>query len=262
VLVCLSDDSLNKRGYIQKEIKFALDAADEMPEGTIFIIPVRLTPCEVPDRLSAWQWVNLFDEYGYDRLARSLNSLSQCSTPDPAARTSLSADDQRKRPDMPRDNAKHGRDLFPLYEVVLGKTSLGQLAELNQAPTGMPTQKERYRYVTVRDVNFWYDELTKVANHIYIARGVYPIPERWQEMGFDWRKTYSEWCKLLADLGFSVSITRAPTKVRYNGHDSMSAEVTARGKSPGPITITLVFNYNEGNVSSLNTLYSIRVRAE
>jgi hypothetical protein len=42
VIVCLSKDAVNKRGYIQKEIVFALDAADEQPEGKIFIIPVRL----------------------------------------------------------------------------------------------------------------------------------------------------------------------------------------------------------------------------
>lgn len=35
VLVCLSKSSLGKRGYVQKEIKYALDVADEQPEGTI-----------------------------------------------------------------------------------------------------------------------------------------------------------------------------------------------------------------------------------
>ena len=35
VLVCLSQKSISKRGFVQKEIIFALDAADEQPEGTI-----------------------------------------------------------------------------------------------------------------------------------------------------------------------------------------------------------------------------------
>src|SRR5215510_12218438 len=34
VIVCLSRASITKTGYIQKELKFALDAAEEQPEGT------------------------------------------------------------------------------------------------------------------------------------------------------------------------------------------------------------------------------------
>ena len=74
VLVCLSTTSVSKIGYLQKEIKSVLDVSDEQPEGTIFLIPVRLEPCDVPPRLSKWQWVDLFDEGGYRRLMRSLRS--------------------------------------------------------------------------------------------------------------------------------------------------------------------------------------------
>jgi len=73
VIVCLSQSAINKSGYVQKEIKYALDIADEQPEGTIFLIPVKLEECDVPDRLSRWQWVNLFDEKGYQRLMLALN---------------------------------------------------------------------------------------------------------------------------------------------------------------------------------------------
>ena len=72
VLVCLSQHSINKEGYVQKEIKFALDVADEKPEGTIFLIPLRLEECDVPERLSAWQWVNFYEDDGYTRLVRAL----------------------------------------------------------------------------------------------------------------------------------------------------------------------------------------------
>jgi hypothetical protein len=72
VLVFLSTDSINKEGYVQKEIRQALDVADEKPEGTIFIIPLRLEDCDVPPRLQRWQWLNLFEDNSYDRLLRSL----------------------------------------------------------------------------------------------------------------------------------------------------------------------------------------------
>ena len=48
VLVCLSSRAVNKEGFVQKEIKFALDCADEKPPGTIFLIPAKLEECSVP----------------------------------------------------------------------------------------------------------------------------------------------------------------------------------------------------------------------
>jgi outer membrane protein assembly factor BamD (BamD/ComL family) len=72
VVICLSNSSITKEGYVQKEIRTALDAADEKPEGTIFLIPARLEDCTVPERLDRWQWVDLFEENGFMRLLRSL----------------------------------------------------------------------------------------------------------------------------------------------------------------------------------------------
>ncbi len=80
VLVCLSRTAINKRGYVQKELRFALDVADEHPEGAIFIIPVRLEACEVPDRLQKWQWVDLFRSDGYAKLLSALETRA-ASTP-------------------------------------------------------------------------------------------------------------------------------------------------------------------------------------
>jgi hypothetical protein len=74
VIVCLSNGSVNQAGYVQKEIRSALDVADEQPEGTIFLIPLRLEVCEVPDRLNRWQWVNYYEVDGFERLMRSLRA--------------------------------------------------------------------------------------------------------------------------------------------------------------------------------------------
>ena len=71
-IVCLSSNSINKEGYIQKEIFTALNVAEEKPESTIFIIPVRLEECQVPLRLSRWQWVDLFKPDGYIKLTKAL----------------------------------------------------------------------------------------------------------------------------------------------------------------------------------------------
>jgi len=77
VIVCLSKKAIDKDGYVQKEIKFALDKADEKSEGKIYIIPVRLEKCNTPERLAEYQWVDLFEEDGFERLMYSLHSYAQ-----------------------------------------------------------------------------------------------------------------------------------------------------------------------------------------
>ncbi len=73
-LICLSNTSIRKRGYLNKEIKWALDRQDEMPEGDIFLIPVKLEACELPYRLEDVQAVDLFRSDGFERLVKALES--------------------------------------------------------------------------------------------------------------------------------------------------------------------------------------------
>ena len=54
VIVFLSNNSVTKEGVVQKEIKRALDKAEEKLEDTIFIIPLRLEDCSVPRRLRVY----------------------------------------------------------------------------------------------------------------------------------------------------------------------------------------------------------------
>lgn len=68
IIFCLSNKVITKKGYIQKEIKIALSEADLLPEGTIFIVPARFEDCAVPTGLGKWQWADLFDESGFNRL--------------------------------------------------------------------------------------------------------------------------------------------------------------------------------------------------
>ncbi len=77
VVVCLSRGSINKEGFVQKEIVQALDVAEEKPQGTIFIIPLRLDECDVPQRLSYLQRVDLFEKEGYEKLVRSLEKRAE-----------------------------------------------------------------------------------------------------------------------------------------------------------------------------------------
>ena len=72
VVVCLSKQSVTRAGYIQRELRFALQVAEEKPLGQIFVIPARLCECDVPKDLAGWHWVDLFSPNGYERLLASL----------------------------------------------------------------------------------------------------------------------------------------------------------------------------------------------
>lgn len=77
-IVCLSKESVARAGYLQRELKKVLDIADEQPEGTIFLIPVRLNSCEVPRRLTPWEYVDYFPKLqrkvAYQRIIKSLKA--------------------------------------------------------------------------------------------------------------------------------------------------------------------------------------------
>lgn len=75
-LACLSTHSVDKVGFVQTELRRALEVADLMPEGKIYIIPIRLDECEVPFRLKNLQWVNYFEIGSGESLLRAINTHS------------------------------------------------------------------------------------------------------------------------------------------------------------------------------------------
>jgi formylglycine-generating enzyme required for sulfatase activity len=72
ILICLSQRSVSKEGFVQKEIRHAVNIAEEKPDGTIFLIPVRLNECLIPRRIASIQYVDLYAPNGYDKLVQSL----------------------------------------------------------------------------------------------------------------------------------------------------------------------------------------------
>jgi len=72
IIVCLSQESVMKEGYIQKEFKTALNLAEEKPEGTIFIIPLRLDNCQPPSQFQKYQWVDYYSHGTHEKLLESL----------------------------------------------------------------------------------------------------------------------------------------------------------------------------------------------
>jgi hypothetical protein len=71
-LACLSANSVSKRGFVQREIRDALNIWQEKLDSDIYLIPVRLEDCKVTESLSDFQWVNLFEEDGWARLVKAI----------------------------------------------------------------------------------------------------------------------------------------------------------------------------------------------
>ncbi|MCL4530139.1 MAG: toll/interleukin-1 receptor domain-containing protein [Chloroflexi bacterium] len=76
VIACLSNNSVTKEGYVQKELRKVLDIALEKPEGTIFIIPIRFDNCKSPRRLKDLHYLDYFPtpnrDSAYNKLITSL----------------------------------------------------------------------------------------------------------------------------------------------------------------------------------------------
>lgn len=74
-ILCLSSRSINRRGFIQKEIRQALSILEEMLEEDIYLIPVRLEDCPMVDQhLETLQWIDLFEPDGFQRLVHAIQT--------------------------------------------------------------------------------------------------------------------------------------------------------------------------------------------
>jgi hypothetical protein len=75
-LALLSARSVSKSGYVQKEMREAIRLLEEMPPGAVYVVPVRLEPCEPPyGVLHDLHWVDLFPSYdeGFERIVRVID---------------------------------------------------------------------------------------------------------------------------------------------------------------------------------------------
>lgn len=77
VVVCLSRKAIKKSGYVQREIRFAIEMASEQPEGAIFLVPTKLEECDVPLKLRDLQFVRIYEPTGYERLLNALQRRAE-----------------------------------------------------------------------------------------------------------------------------------------------------------------------------------------
>ena len=185
VLVFFSRLSVAKRGYVQREMKLALDALQELPEGTIHTIAVRLDACEIPTSFRDYHYANLFEPTGFDRIVRAIRAelakrpgaAPPPSLPDPLPRTS-----QPKRKTPPRatrppcDTVSPTPSIVPDADTTTWTNSIGMEFVLISAGTflmGSP------------DTDAEADANEKPAHHVTISQpfylGKYPVTQaQWE----------------------------------------------------------------------------------
>ncbi len=76
VIPCFSKQSVLKRGGFQAELRFAMDCASKLPLDDVFLIPLRLDNCTVPDRIQKFlQHVDLFPSWtdGITQIRRTVD---------------------------------------------------------------------------------------------------------------------------------------------------------------------------------------------
>lgn len=119
-IACLSQHFVSKQGYIRKEFRLALDAYAEKPSDSIYLIPLKLEACEIPDlrleslgvSLRDLHWVDYWEPDGFENLVRAIefkiSQLQVCES-DTAIPSTNSPQPMNSSPSGNRvlDNAPH-----------------------------------------------------------------------------------------------------------------------------------------------------------
>ena len=75
VIICISEISSSKIGVVQEEIRKAEEMQRRRPHGYIYMIPVLLEKCKVPDNLDQYHWVDITESGKIDLIIKSLERL-------------------------------------------------------------------------------------------------------------------------------------------------------------------------------------------
>lgn len=73
--IVLVSKNLDKKGFVQQELKTALEMLPQREEDISPVIPVVLDNSKVPEQLSHIQWVDLSKEDGFDRLLKGIKRI-------------------------------------------------------------------------------------------------------------------------------------------------------------------------------------------
>lgn len=155
--------------------------------------------------------------------------------------------------------AKNYADFFPVYGVLPGKTTVSDVKALGYIAKSDGDDYKAY----IQTLTFWDHDGDRVFKDIHMVNDD-AMPDKWRELGLDWKLSYDEWLALFQRMGFSIEHTEAPETREYSGRNTLSAEFIATSPDQA-FTMELDFNYGnehgEGySTHSKRSLYSISVK--
>ena len=108
-IACLSNRSVEKQGYVQDEFKMALKTCASKPTGSVYLIPIRLDECVIPElrqeeyglTLRDIQWLDFFEEDGFDRLVKALEYAEKVKPVENASGTPINDPSGTSSPPIP-----------------------------------------------------------------------------------------------------------------------------------------------------------------
>ncbi|MGB9366458.1 MAG: TIR domain-containing protein [Xanthobacteraceae bacterium] len=143
--VFLSHNSVAKRGFVRKEIRFALDKWKEKLPEDVYLIPCRLTACELPFELGHLQRVDLFKPSGYQDLLKALGWVHSPSA-STTFFTTMKEEDHSGEVDVELEYPSfEGTDLAALNELIKTNFVAAVRDTGAQLQTELPSQSENLR---------------------------------------------------------------------------------------------------------------------
>jgi hypothetical protein len=173
-IALLSSKALSKEGFVQKELKTALEILDYLPSGRAFVIPARIDDCEPADeKLQDIHWADLFPSYE-DGLNKILRVLAPTTKVEPKKeepvnqlQTSKPKYQLRKEPIRVSDDAlkvfklkisKHGYRI-PVEYIQNDFKDNGD-GTITDHATGLMWQKSgSYDFLNYEDAKFYIEKL-------------------------------------------------------------------------------------------------------
>ena len=139
-------------------------------------------------------------------------------------------------------------DFFPVYNITLGQTTTSAVKSLGYAV-------EDNKHASVNALTFWDHNEDGIFEHLYFVNSDM-MPEKWTQLGLNWRLSYNDWLTLFHKMGFTIEHLSLP-KVQIR---AFYARFTATAPDQS-FEMELDFNYGNGHTAnSKGTLYSITVR--
>jgi hypothetical protein len=230
------------RDYPRFEIATAL-------ERGLRVIPVLVGGAEMPDESvlpedlkpllyrNAWE---ISEKRFHPDAQLLIEALKKSSKPPPATATAPE----------PTPASSKRPSLFPLYGVILGKTTVSQILALGG--------KQPFYIDGMYELNgaSFFPDTSKTMIHSMIVSTTDPMPEPWEVLGFSWQNSFQEWSRLLQGLGYSVNTQTRNKFMRMMTDDSYSARVSGHMVGPHAHRIAIRYRPVDG-ASSIGILKDI-----